>query len=133
MRILAAAPQGGERSVVLQPGRSRLSFQVTVLKQGLYTLKHVHARLGRLSLRLRTALPEEEGPPIELLTAGPVMSASSEAQTLAQQPAIGDIDALGELLPPVSCLSGDLMLSRVRSEPGLSSECGHGVLYLVPP
>ena len=91
----AAALQGGERSVVLQPGQTRLSFQVTVMKQGVFTLKHVQARLGRLSLRLRSALPDEEGPPVELLSAGSTTLASSDAQTLAQQPPIGEIDALG--------------------------------------
>ena len=80
---------------MLQPGQTRLSFQVTVLKQGLYTLKHVQARLGRLSLRLRSALPEEEGPPVELLAAGALTLAPADAQTLAQSPAIGEIDALG--------------------------------------
>ncbi len=100
-----AALQGGERSVVLQPGQTRLSFQVTVLKQGVYTLKHVQARLGRLSLRLRSALPEEEGPPVKLLTAGASTLAPSDAQTLAQPPAIGEIDSLGKpCLPPCSSL-----------------------------
>jgi len=99
-----AAWQGGERSVVLHPGPNRLAFQVTVLKQGLYTLKHMHARLGRLSMSLRTALPDEEGPPVELLTAPPMTPVLSEAQGLAQQPAIGEIDALGR--PPLGDTEG---------------------------
>ena len=81
---------------MLQPGANRLAFQVSVLKPGLYTLKHLHVRLGRLSLRLRAALPDDEGPPVDLLTAPPVMPVLSEAQSTAQQPAIGDVDALGE-------------------------------------
>ena len=88
--------QGSDRSVVLQPGPNRLAFQVTVLRQGLYSLKHVLARLGRLSLRLHVALPEDEGPPVELLTAPPLAGALSEAQALAQ-PAIGDVDVSGSL------------------------------------
>ena len=86
---------------MLQPGQTRLAFQVTVMKQGVYTLKHVQARLGRLSLRLRSALPEEEGPPVELLSAGSVALPSSDAQTLAQQPAIGEIDSLGRQQGPL--------------------------------
>lgn len=83
---------------MLQPGTNRLAFQVTVLKQGVYTLKHVHARLGRLSLRLRPAAPEDEGPPVELLTVPPLAPALSEAQSAAAaQPAIGDVDGLGSL------------------------------------
>ena len=89
--------QGSDRSVVLQPGPNRLAFQVTVLRQGLYSLKHVLARLGRLSLRLRVALPEDEGPPVELLTAPPLTGVLSEAHALAQ-PAIGDVDASGRFL-----------------------------------
>lgn len=84
---------------MLQPGQTRVSFQVTVLKQGVYTLKHVQARLGRLSLRLRCALPDEEGPPVELLSTGSTTLAPSDAQTSAQQPAIGEIDSLGRRRP----------------------------------
>ena len=54
--------QGSEGSTVLQPGANRLAFQVTVLKPGLYMLKHLHVRLGRLSLRVRAALPDDGGP-----------------------------------------------------------------------
>ena len=79
---------------MLQPGPNRLAFQVTVLRQGLYSLKHVLARLGRLSLRLRVALPDDDGPPVELLTAPPLAGVLSEAQALAQ-PAIGDVDVSG--------------------------------------
>lgn len=85
---------------MLQPGANRLAFQVTVLKPGLYTLKHLHVRLGRQSLRLRAALPDDEGPPVELLTAPPLMPVLSEAQSTAQQPAIGDVDTSGELMAP---------------------------------
>jgi hypothetical protein len=92
--------QGKDGSTVLQPGANRLAFQVTVLKPGLYTLKHLHVRLGRLSLRLRAALPEDEGPPAELLTAPPMTPALSEAQSNAQQLAIGDVDSLGGLMAP---------------------------------
>ena len=89
--------QGSDRSVELQPGPNRLAFQVTVLRQGLYSLKHVLARLGRLSLRLRAALPEDEGPSVELLTAPPLTGVLSEAQVPAQ-PAIGDVDPSGSFL-----------------------------------
>ncbi len=95
IKVCVPALQGGERSVVLQPGQTRLSFRVTVLKQGVYTLKYVQARLGRLSLRLRSALPEEKGPPVEMLTAGALTLTPSDAQTLAPPPAIGEIDSLG--------------------------------------
>ena len=89
--------QGSDRSVVLQPGPNRLAFQVTVLRQGLYSLKHVLARLGRFRLRLRVAMPEDGGPPVVLLTAPPLAGVLSEAQALAQ-PAIGDVDASGRVL-----------------------------------
>ena len=89
---------------MLQPGPNRLAFQVTVLRQGLYSLKHVLARLGRLSLRLRVAAPEDEGPPVELLTAPPLTGVLSEAQALAQ-PAIGDVDVSG----------GSLLRTNARS------------------
>ena len=79
---------------MLQPGPNRLAFQVTVLRQGLYSLKHVLARLGRLSLRLRVALPDDEGPPVELLTTPPLTSVLSETRALAQA-VIGDVDAAG--------------------------------------
>ena len=48
--------------MALQPGANRLTFRVTVLKQGLYVLKHVLARIGRLTLRLRSALAGTQHP-----------------------------------------------------------------------
>ncbi len=79
-------------ATTLQPGLNRLIFRVSVLKQGLYVLKHVHARLGRLSLLLRSALPDEAGLPPDVLTSSP-LPALSELQP--QPVAIGAVDPRG--------------------------------------
>lgn len=87
----------GERAATLQPGANRLAFRLAVMKQGLYVLKHAHCRLGRLALRLRVALPEDGGPPIDALTAVPpaLPAAAADAQFPGAGPAFGAVDALG--------------------------------------
>lgn len=86
-----------ESSITLQPGLNRLTFRVSVLKQGLYVLKHVRARLGRLSLLLRSALPVEGGPPPDVMTSSPALAALSDSQP--QPAAIGSVDPRGKMHP----------------------------------
>lgn len=87
-------------AITLQPGGNRLAFRLGVMKQGLYVLKHAHFRLGRLALRLRAALPEDGGPPLDLLTALPPVlpPAAAESQFPGSGPAVGAVDTLGARL-----------------------------------
>lgn len=87
-------------TVALQSGTNRLPFRLHVMKQGLYVLKHAHCRLGRLALRLRAALPDEQGPPLDSITALPpaLTAAAADAQFFpGSGPPVGAIDALGIL------------------------------------
>ena len=46
---------------VLQPGLNRLTFKALPLKRGLYTMKHMQAMLGRLSLHIPVMLSQPNG------------------------------------------------------------------------
>ncbi|BDA42992.1 hypothetical protein COCOBI_03-8860 [Coccomyxa sp. Obi] len=84
-------------TVALQPGANRLAFRLHVMKQGLYVLKHAHCRLGRLALQLRAALPDEEGPPLDALTAlSPALPADAQFFP-GSGPPVGAVDALGNV------------------------------------
>ena len=93
---MAAHLQVADSATTLQPGANRLFFGVAVMKQGLYVLKQAHCRLGRMTLQLRAALPDEKGPPVEALTMLPPLAAAvTDQQGPGSVPAFGAVDSLG--------------------------------------
>ena len=94
-----AGPHRGVSSdtAMLQPGINTLSFRVVPLKPGLYTLKHMQASLGSLSLHIPVILKEPNALSQQSQAAAqqPPMAASDAASTRAA--ALGTVLSTGEI------------------------------------